>query len=360
MLQKLLFGATALGFHALSFAQGSDTTSSLKISGFVDTYYKYDFGKSAANNFTSFTFSHNSFELGMASVRLDKSFGKVGFTADLGFGKRAKEFAYNDDGILQAVKQLFVTYAATEKLTFTAGSWATHVGYEVVDAPLNRNYSMSYMFSYGPFTHTGLKADYKFGNSGVMLGISNPTDFRTTELAPKYVLGQFSTASRNSKFKLFVNYIGGRSSDTTKMNQYDVVATMALTDKFSIGYNGTIARFKEKTDGKFSTAKKWWGSALYFNYDVSEKVGLTFRSEYFEDNKKITTFGAITPFGGVPGIGKGNDVFANTLSANVHLGALTLIPEFRVETGSQPIFVNSKGVGTQTSANVLLAAVYAF
>ena len=39
-------------------------------------------------------------------------------------------------------------------------SWATHVGYELVDAYLNRNYSMSYMFSYGPFFHTGIKADF--------------------------------------------------------------------------------------------------------------------------------------------------------------------------------------------------------
>ena len=43
------------------------------------------------------------------------------------------------------------------------GKWATHVGYELADAYLNRNYSMDYMFSYGPFSHTGLKADIGLG-----------------------------------------------------------------------------------------------------------------------------------------------------------------------------------------------------
>ena len=49
------------------------------------------------NNFTSFTNSQNSFELGMASVRLDHSIGKVSVVADLGFGKRAEDFSYNDE-----------------------------------------------------------------------------------------------------------------------------------------------------------------------------------------------------------------------------------------------------------------------
>ena len=39
------------------------------------------------------------------------------------------------------------------------GKWFTHVGYELSDAYLNRNYSMDYMFSYGPFFHTGIKMD---------------------------------------------------------------------------------------------------------------------------------------------------------------------------------------------------------
>jgi hypothetical protein len=46
---------------------------------------------------------------------------------------------------------LFIDYAATDKLTLTAGSWGTHIGYELLDAPENDIYSMSYAFSYGPF-----------------------------------------------------------------------------------------------------------------------------------------------------------------------------------------------------------------
>ena len=108
----------------------------------------------------------------MASVKFEHTGSKIGMVADLGFGTRAAEFSYNDQGIMSAVKQLYVSYSPVENLKFTAGTWGTHVGYELLDPQLNRNYSMSYMFSSGPFSHTGLKAEYSSGKHGFMLGIS--------------------------------------------------------------------------------------------------------------------------------------------------------------------------------------------
>ena len=74
---------------------------------------------------------------GMASVKFEHKGDKVGFVADLGFGTRAQEFAYNDEGITQAIKQLYISYSPAEWIKFTAGTWATHVGYELVDPQLN-------------------------------------------------------------------------------------------------------------------------------------------------------------------------------------------------------------------------------
>jgi len=49
-----------------------------------------------------------SFTLGMASVKLEHKTAKLDMVADLGFGPRAREFDYADDGkgIDQAIKQL--------------------------------------------------------------------------------------------------------------------------------------------------------------------------------------------------------------------------------------------------------------
>ena len=163
----------------------------IKITGSADVYYRYNFSnpkESPFNNLTSFTNSQNSFELGMASIQASHSFGKASAFVDLGFGRRAEEFSYAnpDHSTLFAVKQAYLSYAISDKFKLTMGKWATHIGYELVDAYLNRNYSMSYMFSYGPFSHTGLKADIGLGGkSALMLGVANSTDNVTTTSSRK-------------------------------------------------------------------------------------------------------------------------------------------------------------------------------
>jgi len=150
-MKKYLIAVVILMATTRVFAQDSTKKQPLlNISGSADVYYRYNFDNPKEypyNSFTSFTHSSNSFELGMASIKADHSFGKVAATIDLGFGTRAEEFAYNDANTRFAIKQLFVTYAPSSVIKFTLGTWGTHIGYEVLDAYLNRNYSVSYMFT---------------------------------------------------------------------------------------------------------------------------------------------------------------------------------------------------------------------
>src|SRR5688572_332040 len=110
---------------------------------------------------------------------------------------------------------------------------------------------MSYMFSYGPFFHTGLKAEFTSGKSGFMLGIANPTDFKSASFSKKYVLAQYSVATKNDKLKAYLNFLGGKANDSLKNNQLDLVVLGTVTPKFSVGYNGTVASFKQKVGNKF-------------------------------------------------------------------------------------------------------------
>lgn len=353
MLRKLLAPVFAMGLVTTSFAQDSTSASPLSITGSADVYYKYDFGESKANTLTSFTQSHNSFALGMASVKFEHKTSKVDVVADLGFGKRAQDFSYNDESILQAVKQFYVSYSPSSAVKFTIGEWATHVGYELVDPQLNRNYSMSYMFTNGPFFHTGLKADFAIGKSGLMVGVANPTDYKYVPdgvINKKFLLAQYSYTG-SDLFKLFLNYVGGKGIDTSKSNQFDLVITSKLSDKFSLGFNGTVNTTQVWDGAKNLDGESWWGSALYLNLDPTPKFGLTLRSEYFSDKN-----GFKIPMGPV----EGSKVFANTLSANFRIDNLTIIPEFRIDNASEEIFIKKDGAPTKSAANVLLAAVYSF
>lgn len=331
----------------------AEKKQSFIFSGSADLYYRHDFAKTRTNNLTSFTNSHNSFELGMASVKLEYTHSKVSVVADLGFGKRATEFSYNETGAIAAIKQLYVTYAPAEWVKFTAGSWATHVGYELVDPQLNRNYSMSYMFTNGPFFHTGVKAAFTAGKHEMMIGIANPTDFKSVPdgvINRKFLLAQYSLAA-NENTKLFVNYVGGKSTDSSRCDQFDAVVTTTFSDKFSAGYNGTITYIKSWDGVKNIAGEQWWGSALYLHYDPKDWLGFTLRGELFDDEHRLKVFAA-APAGG--------NIFAATLSANVKIKSLTLIPEVRVDNASRKIFTGKNGAPSSSAGSLLVAAVYTF
>ncbi|NNV56741.1 porin [Limnovirga soli] len=352
MLKRILSAMILIATLSNVNAQDSSAPAApaTKISGYVDAYFRYNLNdpkESYNTGGTSFTNSQNAFQLGMASVKIEHSFGKVGAVADLGFGTRAREFSYADADYLANVKQAYVTYAPSDNVKFTMGKWATHVGYELVDPTLNKNYSMSYMFSYGPFSHTGIKADFTLGGgSGLMFGIANPIDVTAPASAPtKTLLAQYSYVG--SKFSAYLNYLGYFGAKTSiptasNLNQFGLTMTATLSDKFSIGYDGTVQSVKDEEDDK---SKSWWGSALYFNYMPTDKFALCLRTEYFGDEKY--------------GLKTGANVFQSTLSANFKVGSFLIIPEIRLDNASQEIF-EKKGGTTKSTATGILAAVYAF
>jgi hypothetical protein len=364
MLRKLFIAVSAT-LSLVITTNAQDTTKTLAISGSVDAYYRYNFdgGSNFTNNYTSFTNSQSSFELGMASIRADATAlsGKVGATLDLGFGRRAEEFSYMDGDAdagkngfisLSNVKQAFVTYSPSSKVKFTIGKFATHVGYELLDAPLNRNYSMSYMFTNGPFFHTGLKADITAGPVGFMLGVANYTDQSTATTGVKTVLGQFSGSAIDSKLKFYLNYVGFFGSENGEnpsglksLNQIDLVLLGTISDKFNIGYNGTV-QSRSQVEGSLVDNGSWIGNALYLNFDPSPSIGLTLRSEYITDSKNVY-FAT-------------ESIFANTLSLNYKVGPLTIIPELRYETSDADIYFKKDGDATGSTFSGLLAAVFKF
>lgn len=349
MLTKLGLAFFCLVIYNSAKSQDTTKNAFFKFSGSADAYYRYDFNnpEKPYNNFTSFTNSQNSFELGSVSFKAEHNVGKVGMLADIGFGKRADEFSYNDEKSSIAIKQLFVTYSPSSKLKFTLGSWATHVGYESVDAYANKNYSMSYLFSYGPFFHTGLKADVALSaKSNFMIGIANPSDLKYASNLPKMVIAQFATSTKDDKVRLALNYQGGKSSDSAKLYQGDVVLNYSISQKWSLGYNGSVQWRQKKESGKWDASKSWYGNALYINSNPNSWLAFCLRTELFNDKKNV--------------LGFDDSVFETTFSTNFIIDDLTIIPEIRFENAGRNIYAKQNGDGINTTGNFLLAVVYHF
>jgi hypothetical protein len=357
MLRKISALAIVCSSLFLTAKAQDSTSGALKITGSVDGYYRFNFNNAkdipSTNNFTSFTNSHNSFELGMASVKFDYTKGKIGAVADLGFGTRAAEFSYVEtiagNYLASAVKQAYVTYSPTDKIKFTMGKWATHMGYELVDPQLNRNYSMSNLFSFGPFSHTGLKVDFTLGGGfGLMVGVANPTDVFSASFAKKNVIAQVSKTSE--VVNLYLNYVGGKDLADNNVNQIGLTAIAPITSKFGLGLD---AAYKTVDPSAAGPNMSWWGTALYVNIDPTDKFGITLRGEHFSDEDDITAMLS------------GSPVTAGTLSFNIKpVPGIMIIPEFRLDASKNAIFYKNSDVpGTPTqksTGSFILAAVVSF
>lgn len=353
-MNTLFSKKTVLAFATLitsAIAFGQETSEKkTTFSGSLDTYYRYSFDHGSANNLTSFTNSSNSFELGMASVAINHSFGKASAVADIGFGKRAQDFSYNDiENGNFLIKQLYLNYAVTPELTLTAGSWATHVGMELINPVDNRNYSMSYAFTNGPFFHTGLKANYVMDKFNFMLGVANPTDFKSavdSEIPDnKQILAQIGYTGE--KTSVYLNAVTGANNDANAVGKSSttlgLTATHKLNDKFGLGFDAIYNTEKANTEGAKSL--DWYSLVGYVKYDPSDKIALTYRGEYAAGEDKSTI---------------NANVFANTLTLGYKVGDLTIMPELRFESASEDIFQDNEGIAKNSAFSFLMGATYRF
>jgi len=326
-------------------AQEEEEDKSLKISGSVDTYYKYDFSgfrnaDNESNIQTSFASDQNSFSIGMANVVLEQSVGKASFVADLAFGPRARAAAPGP------VQQLYVSYGLTDVISVTGGFMSTFVGYEVISPVGNFNYSTSYLFSNGPFQNGGLKFDFAISdNFGFMIGAFNEFD-SYTNTSGGLDLGTQVYLSPVDGVDAYVNFVTSNDSGT----EIDLTATYQITDAFMFGVNiadRTSGEFFEDNEG---SGVNFTGFAGYLNYTITEAVALGLRVENFTDDK-----------GSVFGVtGEDTSVTDVTISANIGAGPLVFIPEFRVDFADEDIFVDSDDLPTDVAAQALIAAYYAF
>lgn len=334
---------------AIIYAQDTTAASPLRVSGYAEVYYKYNFNRNISDNKTSFTHSQNSFEPDMLSVKLEKTFGHVSFTGDAGFGKRAEEFSYNDTHTSAVIKQLYITYAPVAWVKITAGTFATYIGQESVDPDQNANYSMSYLFSYGPFFHTGIKAEVTAGASTWMAGIFNPTDYKYAPLqSKKYVGGQWAWSPEGIPFASRLSYIGGTDTAGVRNDQGDLVLTSSPFEGFTVAVDASYSHY-----GGTASSSAWWGTALYLQAAATDHLTLALRTEYFSDRDDLKVF---TDKGKFPA---GGSITSFTLSADYKFHGLTLIPELRLDQASSPLFTRD-GRGTNSSLTVLAAAVYSF
>ena len=324
---------------------GQDTISHLQMSGSVDIYYKYDLSgleneDGVGNIGTSFANNHNSVSIGMANLILSQSWQKVGFVADLAFGPRGQgqSILNGEDGNSFHIQNLNVSYAPIDRLTLTAGFMGTFIGYEVISPAGNFNYSTSYLFTNGPFQNAGFKATFDISDKiSLMAGLFNEWNIYQDRNGMTDFGAQLSVAPVDG-YNFYFNFLTGKLSGTT----LDFVSTISFADNWMTGVNFTNQRNAE-------AVPDYTGLALYQQFTLSKSFDLGIRGEWFKYTDREDT-----------GQTDGPRYLAATLSGNIHLGPLTLIPEVRGDFSTADVFTDGDGDTIKSAMQILMAAVYAF
>ncbi len=318
----------------------------ISFSGSIDAYYRTNLNgpndEDAVAPGSSFA-NLPGFALGMANLIVSYEGEKVGFVADLVYGPRGEDATFNSpllrpEGSSNIINQLYAYWNVSESVKLTLGNFNTFLGYEVISPTGNFNYSTSYLFSYGPFSHTGLKADIALSDDfSLMLAVMNPTD--ATEFNPT---GNYAFGAQLGYADQFLNFLLDDGAF-----EIDYTGGVDLSEKFFLGINAALYDNGDSGDAKIGFA----GVALYPQLSTSENFAIGLRGEYFVETND---FGAI-------GTGvEDSSVITATLTANIKVGDLTIIPEVRLDSSSDNFFIDSDLDAQKSLSSFVLAAVYKF
>lgn len=332
----------SLAFGLFAQEEETEEKQSFSFSGSIDAYYRANLtapnDENAIAPGSSFA-NLPGFSLGMANIIASYEGEKIGFVADLVFGPRGTDaiFAspmYSATGNI--VNQLYAYWNVSESVTLTFGNFNTFLGYEVISPVANFNYSTSYLFSYGPFSHTGLKADFALSDDlSLMLGVFNDTDL--TEFNPT---GDYAAGAQLGYKDQYLNLLYDPS-----FFEIDFTGGFNLSDDFFLGINAAYLSLEDDAGG-------FMGAALYPQYTVSDTSAIGLRVEYFAEDEN---FGAI-------GSGVADtSVIAATLTGSFTIeDDLIIKPEIRLDSASDDAFIDNDLAATKSLGSFLIAAVYKF
>ncbi|CAH8287396.1 putative OmpL-like beta-barrel porin-2 [Mariniflexile fucanivorans] len=340
---KKLITLSMLFMAAVVFAQEEDSKK-FTISGSVDAYYQtyLTAPDDQAPSFGTAFAGQSGFSVGMGNIIASYEGENVGAVLDLVTGARGAGATFNSDIVNGIVNQAYVYWNVSEGTKLTFGRFNTFLGYEVISPAANFNYSTSYLFSSGPFSHVGLKADFALSEDfSLMLAITNPWDTNDTSSSGEYALG----AQLGYKGQFLNLYYDSGNNDGLGF-EIDYTGGFDMTDSFFLGINAAY----NDNDGQ-----GFYGAALYPQLATSDAFSIGLRGEYFSLH------------------GDGDDypsVFATTLTGSYTIDNLIIKPEIRLDALSNAdggIFypdgsnvIDNDGLPTDSLAAFTLAAILTF
>ena len=340
----------------------------LKIGGYAEAGYSYNFRDVRVNQGHVFDFENQDPTLNQVVVYIDKGIDfkkhefQIGGHVEMMYGADARLIHAN--GIMDSPAlgtgpnnqfdptQFYLDFflPVGNGLNIRVGKFVTLIGQETINPTGNMFFSHSYQFGFAiPFTHMGAYGTYAINDSlTVDFGFSRGWEqgFKDNNAAIDIFSRVSWVINEKSGTKLLVSGIGGPER-TNNSGDYryllDVIFTTNLSDQLSLTLNGDWGW--EENAGIDGDDATWYGVAAYLGYKVNDMVSVNFRGEWFEDPD------------GARGLGTTGSVYEATIGldikplvSNKNFASLHIRPEIRYDYSNDPFFAGGSKHDQWTAA----------
>jgi hypothetical protein len=310
-------------------SQGIWNALGFQISGTVLASYQQNFNNPQTNNtqLRSFDTDANSFMANLAQIVFERQavasgsgFDRAGFRSRINFGADARfsrartNFQPGTDNNELDVQELYAEYIAPigNGLKIQAGKINTLIGYEVINAWENPNFSRSFMFGFSQaFTTTGIRFTYPFAKWGTAaIGLINGWDniddnnrgksFEwKVDLTPheKFGIaffGSYGPEQSNGNANLAVAGVSSCTQGTTgcdptsKRTVVGSIVTIKPTERDTIILEPYYGNETNASTTSSSQNARWNGIVTYLTHDFNDQeknnaFSLRVRGEIWED-----------------------------------------------------------------------------
>lgn len=331
---------------------------SLKISGYLESYYIYDTHDPASDTRPSFAYSHN--RVGKPSINLamiKASFNQPYIRANLAIGSGTymrANYALEPNDLQKLFEANVGVRLSDTNLWLDAGVLPSHIGFESAIGLDNWTVTRSMLADNSPYFETGLRLSYTSDDgewylSGLLLNgwqrIQRPDGNTTPAIGHQITYKPNAAVTLNSS-----SFIGNDKSDQERKMRYfhNLYGQFQLSERW-----GLIAGFDigaEQAEKNSSRYHVWYTPILIAKYTYSDKCSFAVRAEYYQDNNEVIVT-TDTP----------NGFRTFGYSANVDyklMNNLALRAELRKFKSKDEIFEKKSGLSDESLLLTAAAIVY--
>ena len=288
--------ALALFITNITMAQIDTSKSTVSVSGYVETYYSYDFNSPDNHNRPGFFYSHsrhNEFNLNLGFVKAAYSTDKVRANIALGTGTYMNSNYSAEPGVLKNIYEANagMKLSKNKNLWLDAGIFASHIGFESAVSKDCWVLTRSILAENTPFYESGVKLTYISNNtkwllSGLILNGWQHIQRPDGNNSPAF--GTQITFTPNSNIALnYSTFIGNEKPDTAKQMRYfhNLYGVFHVSDKFHITA-GFDYGMEQKSEGS-GDYNAWYSPVILVKVNMNDQWSVTARGEYYMDEKGV-------------------------------------------------------------------------